>query len=463
MTIRSKLASFKEAINGAQQDYTTLGIRRALWMLAVPMILEMVMESIFALVDVYFVGKLGTDEVAAVGLTEPVLMIVYAIALGLAMAATAMIARRVGEKELDRASIAAGQVLYIGLGLSIVIACVGLIFAPDILQWMGASDSVVVLGTPYMRWLLGSNVVIVLLFLLNAIFRGAGNAQITLRALTLANGLNIVLDPLFIFGIGPFPEMGLEGAAIATTMGRGIGVVYLCYHLFGGKGLLKVTLAHMRIHWDIIKRLVDVAVGGAGQFLISSASWMFIVRIVSEFEEEAVAGYTFAVRVIIFTILPAFGMANAAATMVGQNLGANRPDRAEKAVWMAAFYNVVFLGFISVIFYVFAEQILLFFSQDAKVIHYGVQCLQIICFGYMAFAYGMVLGLAFNGAGDTKTPTRVNLVAFWLVQIPLAYLLAIKLEYGPAGVFVAIATAQSLLALINIVLFRQGRWKGTTI
>ncbi|MBL4754986.1 MAG: MATE family efflux transporter [Flavobacteriales bacterium] len=463
MTIKSKLATFKEALNGGQQDYTTLHIRRALLMLAIPMILEMVMESIFALVDVYFVGKLGTDEVAAVGLTEPVLMMVYSIALGIAMAASAMVARRVGEKELDRASIAAGQIIYLGLGLSIVISGLGLIFAPDILQMMGATDTVVALGTPYMRWLLGSNVVIVLLFLLNAIFRGAGNAQITLRALTIANGLNIVLDPLLIFGIGPLPAMGLEGAAIATIIGRGTGVIYLCYHLFNGTGLLKVTLAHMRIHWDVIKRLVDVAVGGAGQFLISSASWMFIVRIVSEFEEEAVAGYTFAVRVIIFTILPAFGLANAAATMVGQNLGADRPDRAEKAVWLAAFYNFVFLGFISVIFYVFALDILSFFSQDEKVIYYGVQCLQIICFGYMAFAYGMVLGLAFNGAGDTKTPTRVNLVAFWLIQIPLAYMLAIELQYGPAGVFVAIAVSQSLLALINIVLFRQGRWKGTAI
>ncbi|MBL4577845.1 MAG: MATE family efflux transporter, partial [Flavobacteriales bacterium] len=401
MTVRRKLSLVRQAIVGGQQDYTQLGIRRALLLLAIPMILEMVLESVFAVVDVYFVGKLGTDEVVAVGLTEPVVMIVYSLALGIAMAATSMVSRRVGEKEMDRAALVAVQVLYIGLGLAIIISALGLVFSADILAMMGANENVVKLGTPYMRWLLGGNIVIVLLFLLNAIFRGAGNAQITLRALTLANGLNIVLDPLLIFGIGPFPEMGLEGAAIATTFGRGVGVIYLLYNLFGGKGLLKVTAQHLRVQWDIIKRLLNVSVGGVGQFLISSASWMFIIRIISEFEEEAVAGYTFAVRVIIFTILPAFGLANAAATMVGQNLGANRPDRAEKAVWKAAFYNVIFLGVISVIFYVFAEEILGLFSADEKVVHYGVQCLQIICFGYMAFAYGMVIGLAFNGAGDT--------------------------------------------------------------
>ena len=453
----------KEAIAGGQQDYTTLSIRRALMLLAIPMILEMVLESVFAIVDIYFVGKLGTEEVVAVALTEAVIMIVYSIALGIAMAASAMVARRVGEKDIDGASLAAIQVLYIGIGLSVVISSVGMFFTEDILRLMGASDSVIALGTPYMRWLLGGNIVIVLLFLCNAIFRGAGNPQITLRALTLANGLNIILDPLFIFGIGPFPEMGLEGAAIATTTGRGIGVIYLLYNLFAGKGLLQIATDHLQVQWEIIKRLLRVSVGGVLQFLISSASWIFLWKLMTEFGDEAVAGYAFAIRVIIFTILPAFGLANAAATMVGQNLGAGLPERAEQAVWKAGFYNVVFLGIVAVIFYVFAESLIGFFTENQNVVAYGVECLQIICFGYMAFAYGMVLGLAFNGAGDTKTPTRVNIVAFWIVQIPLAYVLSMYLDWGPTGVFVAIAVSQTLLAIINIILFRRGKWKGTSI
>ena len=268
---------------------------------------------------------------------------------------------------------------------------------------------------------------------------------------------------MLIFGIGPFPALGLEGAAIATTAGRGIGVLYQLYQLFGGKGLLKLTVQHLQLRWDIIKRLLNVTLGGTGQFLISSASWIFLMRIISEFESEALAGYTIAIRVIIFTILPAWGMSNAASTMVGQNLGAGHPDRAEAAVWKAAFYNVVFLGIVSVLFFLFADEIIRQFSEDERVIQYGVQCLQVICLGYMAFAYGMVIGQAFNGAGDTKTPTKVNFLTFWLIQIPLAYLLALHLEYGPLGVFVAIAVSQSLLALINIIIFRQGKWKSTGI
>jgi len=460
---RSIIALIKEAVVGSQKDYTTLSIRYSLLLLAIPMILEMVMESLFALVDVYFVSKLGTDEVAAVGLTESMMMIVYSIAIGISMAASAMVARRVGEKDIGRASMVAGQVLYIGLGVSSIISVIGLLFAPDFLEMMGANDHVIQIGTPYMRWLLGGNVVIVLLFLINAIFRGAGNAQITMRTLWLANGLNIILDPILIFGIGPFPALGLEGAAIATTTGRGIGVLYQLYHLFGGKGLLQVTAKQLQVHWDIIKRLLNVALGGTGQFLISSASWIFLMRIISEFESEALAGYTIAIRVIIFTILPAWGMSNAASTMVGQNLGAGHPGRAEATVWKAAFYNVVFLGVVSVLFFLFSDEIIRQFSKDEKVIQYGVQCLQVICFGYMAFAYGMVIGQAFNGAGDTKTPTKVNFLIFWLIQIPLAYLLALHLGYGPLGVFVAIAVSQALLALTNILIFKQGKWKNISI
>ena len=463
MSIRRKLGLVRDALWGGTQDYTTLTIRRALLLLAVPMILEMVLEAVFAVVDIYFVSQLGTDQVAAVGLTESVMMLVYSMAIGIAMAASAMVARRVGEKDMKRAALAAAQVLYIGLGLSVIISIIGILFSPDILGLMGASESVIKIGTPYMQWLLGGNIVIMFLFLINAIFRGAGNAQISLKVLILANGLNIILDPLLIFGIGPFPELGLEGAAIATTTGRGIGVILQLYILFGGKSVIKVTWTQMKVHWDIIKNLLRVSIGGTGQFLISTASWIFLMRIISEFGSEAVAGYNVAIRVIIFTILPAWGMANAAATMVGQNLGANRADRAEEAVWKAGKYNVIFLGIVSVIFYFFAENIIRIYPLEDVVVEYAVQCLEIICFGYMAFAYGMVIGQAFNGAGDTKTPSMVNFAAFWALQIPLAYYLALNLGYGPTGVFVAIAISQTFLAIINILIFRMGKWKVTSI
>ncbi|MBL4657260.1 MAG: MATE family efflux transporter [Flavobacteriales bacterium] len=463
MSIRAKLLLIKDAIIGGHQDYTALSIRRALLLLAIPMILEMVLEAVFAIVDVYFVSRLGTDEVAAVGFTESIVMLVYSIAIGIAMATSAMVARRVGEKDTEGAALAAAQALYIGIGVSFAISLVGIFFSPELLGLMGASESVVAVGTPYMRWLLGGNLVIMLLFLINAIFRGAGDAQISLRVLTLANGLNIILDPLLIFGIGPFPELGLEGAAIATTTGRGIGVLLQLYLLFGGKSVVKVSLKHMKVQWNIIRKLLDVSIGGTGQFLISTASWIFLMRIMSEFGTDAVAGYILAIRIIIFTILPAWGLSSAAATMVGQNLGAKSPERAEQAVWKAGKYNVIFLGLISIVFYFFPEPIVRIFPVEDTIVEYAVLCLQIICFGYMAFAYGMVIGQAFNGAGDTRTPSVVNFVAFWLVQIPLAYSLAITLDYGPAGVFVAIAISQSLLAVINIMIFRRGKWKETAI
>ncbi len=457
------IALFREALVSKPQDYTALSINRAIFFLAVPMILEMVMEALFAVVDVFFVSRLGVEMVAAVGLTESLMTLVYSIAIGLSMAATAMVARRIGERKEKDAAVAALQAIYIGVGLSLIISVLGLIFAEDILMLMGASDLVISDGAIYTKWMFGGNIVIMMIFLINAIFRGAGDANIAMRTLWLSNGLNIILDPMLIFGIGPFPEMGIAGAAIATNIGRGIGVIYQLYHLFGGKSVLKIVRNKLAVNWSIIKRLLNVSIGGTGQFLISSASWIFLMRIISMFESEALAGYTIAIRIIIFTILPAWGLSNAAATLVGQNLGAQQPDRAEKSVWKAALMCMVFLGTIAVIFFFMAEPLVMIFTDNALAIYYGSQCLQIVCFGYIAFAYGMVINQAFNGAGDTRTPTILNFIGFWIIQIPLAYYLAITLEMGPKGAFIAIAIAQTLLAAMCIIEFRKGKWKLTKI
>ncbi|PCH92554.1 MAG: MATE family efflux transporter [Bacteroidetes bacterium] len=454
---------FREALSAKHLDLTAISINRAIFFLAVPMILEMVMEALFAVVDVFYVSKLGIDMVATVGLTESVMSLVYSMAIGLSMAATAMVARRVGEKRIKDAAKAAMQAIYIGVGLAMIISVVGLLFSESILEMMGASEKIVSEGAIYMKWMLGGNIVIMLIFLINGIFRGAGDARIAMRTLWLSNGLNIILDPILIFGLGPFPELGIAGAAIATNIGRGVGVLYQLYHLFGGNSVLKIMKEQFRVNWTIIKRLMNVSLGGTGQFLISSASWIFLMRIISMFESEALAGYTIAIRIVIFTILPAWGLSNAAATLVGQNLGAQKPDRAEKSVWKAAFINMIFLGIIAVFFFFTSEALITIFTDDKLAIEYGSQCLQIICFGYMAFAYGMVINQAFNGAGDTRTPTILNFIGFWIVQIPLAYYLAITIELGPKGVFMAIAIAQTLLAVMCIFVFRQGKWKSTKI
>lgn len=468
MSVPNKLISFfrlfKQAIKGDTQDYTSGSIDKAIILLSIPMILEMSMESLFAVVDVYFVSQLhDNDAVATVGLTESVLTLIYSLAMGLSMGATAMVARRVGEKDLKAAEVAAMQAIYIGLGLSLLITVIGLFFSEDVLRIMGASEALIEKNSGYTRWMFTGNITIMLLFLINGVFRGAGDASIAMRSLLLANGLNIVLDPIFIFGAGPIPGFGVEGAAIATNIGRGVGVSYQLYHLFRGKGLIKLHKQNVKIIWEIIGRLVRVSAGGTGQFLIGSASWIFLVRILSDFGSTAVAGYTIAIRVIVFAILPAWGMANAAATLVGQNLGAGHPERAEKSVWRTAFFNMVFLAFITLLFFSLAGPIIHLFTSDAEVLKNGIQCLRIVSLGYIFYAYGMVVGQSFNGAGDTRTPTLISFFGFWLLQIPLAYALANWSGAGTNGVFSAIPIAESLMAIAYILLFRQGKWKATKI
>ena len=453
----------KLALAGKEQDYTRMDLNKAIFMLSVPMILEMLMESLFAVVDVFFVSRLGINSVATVGLTESVMMLVYSLAIGASMAVTAMVARRIGEKDRDGACIAAIQSLYVAISISLLISLSGLFYSEEILRLMGAEEEIIKTGAVYTRWMLGSNLVIMFLFLINAIFRGAGDAFLAMRALWIANILNIILDPVLIFGWGPFPAMGIEGAAVATNVGRGIGVSYQLYHLFNGKGVIKIARQHIQLRLDIIKRLLKVASGGTGQFLIASASWIFLMRIMSLFGSEALAGYTIGIRVLIFTILPAWGMANAAATLVGQNLGARQPERAESSVWRTAFYNMVFLGVVSIIYFVTASQVMAFFTDDEKVIQLGKQCLQYVSLGYVFFAYQMVIIQAFNGAGDTRTPTILSFFCFWLFQIPLAYALAVIFELGPRGVFLAIAISESTLAVVSILIFRKGKWKTTEI
>ncbi len=468
MKVFTKTASvfrlFKQAIKGEEQNFTEGSINRAIFLLSIPMILEMAMESLLAVVDIFFISRLNdNDAVTAVGLTESVIAIVYSLAMGLGMAATAMVARRVGEKDKPGAAIAAVNALYIGLALSIVISLAGSLFYEDILRLMGASDNIVLVGSGYAQWMLVGNFSIVALFLVNAIFRGAGNAAIAMHSLWIANIVNMILDPILIFGWGPIPSLGVEGAAIATNIGRATGVLYQLYYLSGDKGIIKIQKENMKIDWTIIIRLLRVSAGNVGQFLISTASWLFLARIIVTFGSAAFAGYQFAIRIIIFTILPSWGMANAAATLVGQNLGAQQPERAEKSVWKAGFLNMVFLGLISIFFFFVSEPIMKFFSSNPEVVHYGTQCLRIVAFGYVFYGYGMVIVQSFNGAGDSRTPTILNLFGYWLFQIPLAYILAVKLDYGASGAFWAIAIAESAMAVAAIVIFRQGKWKTVKI
>lgn len=454
---------FKESLDGSEKDYTSGSINRAIVLLAIPMVLEMAMESLFALVDIFFVGQLGPEAAAAVGLTEAVSTIIYSLAVGLSMAATAMVARRIGERKPDAASWAAVQAIWIGVAISVVLGILGFAFARQILVLMGGSESLVAAGAGYTRIILGANIVITLLFLLNGIFRGAGEAALAMRSLWIANIINIILDPILIFGWGPIPAMGIEGAAIATVIGRGTGVAYQLYILFKDRSMLRVLKRHLLPQWTILGRLARVAIGGAGQHIIASASWIFMIRLVAVFGDSAIAGYTFAVRLIVFTILPSWGMANAAATLVGQNLGAGHPDRAETSVWRAAFYNMIFLGVVSLTFFLAAPQLIGMFTTDQQAIDIGVLCLRIISLGYTFFSYGMVISQAFNGAGDTRTPTFINLFCFWLMEIPLGYILSVVFNLGPAGVFAAISISETTLALISVLLFRRGRWKAVHI
>ena len=461
---KSFLRLFKQAILGQEQDYTTGSIDRAIFLLSIPMILEMFMEGVFAVVDMIYISRLhDNDAIATVGLTESMLTIVYSLAMGLSMGATAMVARRVGEKDIHAAEVAAKQSLFIGFGLSVVISIVGIFFSEHLLRLMGGSEELIANNAGYTRWMLIGNLPIVMIFLINGIFRGAGDASLAFRSLLLANALNILLGPVFIFGLGPIPAYGVEGAAIATTIGRGCGVVYQVYHLLKGKGIIKLHLDDLIVKWNIIWTLIKVSAGGTGQFLIGSASWIFLMRIMSDFGSDAQAGYVIAIRIIVFAILPAWGMANAAATLVGQNLGAQQPDRAEKSVWRASFFNMIFMATVTILSFTLADPVLRFFTDNEVSIKNGVQCLQIVSLGYIFYSYGMVVSQSFNGAGDTRTPILISLVGFWVFQIPLAWVLSVWQEVGPLGLYSAIGIAESLMAVAAIMIFRKGKWKSVKI
>jgi putative MATE family efflux protein len=462
-TMSKVLDTIRASINGEEKQYTSGSIRKAIVLLSIPMILEMVMESLFAIVDVFFVSKVGVNAVTTVGLTESVITIIYSLAWGISMAATAMVSRRIGEKNPEAAANAATQAIILTLIIGITLGIAGVIFAGDILSMMGASPDVLAYGIDYARISFASSPIILLLFLLNGIFRGAGDAAIAMYALWIANAINIILDPLLIFGVGPFPELGVQGAAVATVIGRSIGIAFQVFILLKGKSILPVAMRHLRVQWAIIRRLLNVSITGAGQFIIASASWIFLMRIIAFSGSEAVAGYTIAIRIIVFTILPSWGLANAAATLVGQNLGAGHPERAEASVWKAAWYNTAFLFTVSIIFFSFAPFLIRIFNDNPVVIEAGVLSLRIICTGYIFFAFGMVITQAFNGAGDTRTPTLLNLLCFWAIEIPLGYILAVHLGLGLAGVCWSIAGSETLLAILSIWLFKKGNWKKVAI
>lgn len=454
---------FKDAVLGRQQDFTTGSIRKAIFLLAIPMILEMLMESIFALVDIIYVSRVSVNAVATVGLTESVLTLVYAVAIGLSMAATALVARRTGEKDSEGANQTAVQVIFLGVFISILISIVGIVYPREILALMGGEPDLIAEGYGYTRVLLGGNITVMLLFLINAVFRGAGNASIAMWTLILSNGLNIILDPIFIFGLGPIPAYGVEGAAIATTIGRGTAVVAQLGVLFFGAGKIKIAIKDLVVRVSVMINLIKVSLGGIGQFIIGTSSWVFLMRIMSEFGSEVLAGYTIAIRIMMFTLMPAWGMSNAAATLVGQNLGAQQPERAEKSVWITSKYCAFFMGAVSLIYIFFAPTFLGWFSENTEVVENGALCLQIMAAGYIAYAYGMVVIQSFNGSGDTKTPIYINFVCFWLFQLPFAYVMAITLDFGPVGVFLAITLAEVLIAVVGIWMFKKGKWKSVKV
>jgi putative MATE family efflux protein len=456
---RSIWSSLLEAVRGSQQDYTTASLNRAILLLAVPMILEMVLESLFAVVDVAWVGRLGANAVATVGLTESMLSLVFAVGMGLSLSTTAMVARRIGEKNPEGAAVAAVQAIIVGLIVSLAIGLPCAILAPRLLRWMGASPQIVSVGTGYTRICLGGSCAVLLLFLNNAIFRGAGDAATAMRLLWVSNVINLILDPCLIFGLGPFPRLGVTGAALATFTGRSIGVIYQFYRLLKGTERIRILARQIRVRFDVLGRLVRISLTGILQFAIAHTSWIGLVRIVSMFGAEALAGYTIAIRLVIFAILPSWGLSNAAATLVGQNLGAGKPDRAEAAVWRTGLYNMLFLGGVGVFFVCFAGPVVRLFISDPVVVPLGASCLRILSYGNIGYAYGMVMLQAFNGAGDTVTPTIVNFFGFWFFEIPLAYGMAITLRMQSNGVFWAIVLAEASIAGASAVLFRKGSWK----
>ncbi|MCB0824377.1 MAG: MATE family efflux transporter [Bacteroidales bacterium] len=453
------LTDIKEAIAGTEQDFTSGSMRRAIFLLAVPMVLEMLMESTFAVFDIYFVTKLGPDAIATVGLTESLITIVYAIGVGLSMATTALVSRRIGEKDPEKAARAAFQSIITGLAVSFLIAIPGMIFAKDLMRMMGANDTIVNEMSSYTSIMLGGNAVIMMLFIINAVFRSSGDAAISFRVLVIANLLNIILDPLLIFGIGPFPELGITGAAIATNTGRGLAVLYQLYLLFYGKGRVRLSAKNIAIRMETIRQVLKLSAGGIGQYLIATSSWIGLYRIISEFGSEALAGYTIAIRIVIFALMPAWGISNAASTLVGQNLGAGKPDRAEKSVWVVSRINMFYMGLVSILLVLLPGMFIGIFAEDTGFAESGVVALRTVSYGLIFYGLGMVVVQSFNGAGDTITPTKINFVIFWLIEIPLAYILAMMTGMGEQGVYYSIIIAESLMTLAAVYYFRKGKWK----
>ena len=457
--IKSFLRDIKEAVSGTDQDFTEVKLSRAILFLSIPAVLEMIMESVFVIVDIFFVSKLGADAVATVGITESMITIVYAISLGLATATTSMVSRRIGEKNPEKASQTAFQAILTGIIVSILIAVPGAIYSERLLEAMGASSKIAEQLSGYTRIMLGGNVVIMLLFIINAIFRSAGDAAIAMRVLWLGNIINIILDPCFIFGLGPFPELGVSGAAVATTTGRGIAVLYQFWLLFYGKKRIQLSLSNLTVNVKIMTTLIRLSLGSIGQNLIGTTSWIALVRIISVFGSEIVAGYTIAIRIISFVLLPSWGISNAASTLVGQNLGAKKPDRAERAVMATGYVNMILLGVVGLILILFPAYFINFFIKDEAVQEAGVVCLRIVSIGFIAYGFGMVLVNSFNGAGDTTTPLKINIFAFWLIEIPLAWILSLKAGMNERGVFTAIVIAESIMTLTAWLVFRRGKWK----
>ena len=447
------------ALKGEQHDYTAESLNRAILLLAVPMVLEMLMESLFAVVDVFWVSRLGRDAIAVIGLTESVMSLVYAVAIGISFAATAIVARRIGEKDPESAARSAAQIVMLGLAISAGLGVLLSGFAPDILRLMGASPAIMELGTGFARIMLGGNVTVFMIFLINAIFRGAGDAVLAMRTLWLANALNIALGPCLIFGWGPFPELGVTGAAVATNIGRGVGVLYQLWHLAGHNSRVRVRLHHFQPAPGVMKTILTTSGNGILQLLISTTSWVGLFKILSMFGSAALAGYTIAIRIVVFALMPAWGLANAGSTLVGQNLGAQQPDRAEAAVRIAMRFNVLLLAIVGALFVIFAYPLVSLFTSDPETLAYGARALWIVSLAFPLYAAGMCFEGAFNGAGDTWTPTRLNFFCFWLGQVPLAWLLANVLELGALGVFISVPTSFTVLALWSAVLFKRGRWK----
>jgi len=457
--MKNVIGFVRDSLSGSHRDYTTGNIGRLIILLAIPMVLEMLMESLFGIVDIYFVARLGADSVATVMLTESTLSIIFGIALGLSMATTAIVARRIGEKDPDGAARASVQSIIIGFTISVLVGAIGIVFAPGLLQLMGASPAVIATGHRYTAVLIGGSVVIFLIFLMNAIFRGAGDPALAMRTLWLANAINIVLDPCLINGWGPFPRLGVMGAAVATTTGRGIGVLYQVHALTTGKSRVHIHLSQMHLEVDIMWRLIKVSFTGMIQFLIATASWLGLIRIASTFGTAAVAGYGLGIRIFLFVILPSWGLSNAAATMVGQNLGAGHPERSERAVYQTGFYNMYYMGALSVIFFFLAPQLAAFFTSDEAVASVAILLLRILSLGNICYAWGMVLVQAFNGAGDTATPSMINFFCYWMFQIPLAWFLATVIGMGPKGVFTSIPAAETAMVATSLIVFRRGAWK----